>query len=623
MIATRGREPGPTLRRRAHSGWLALVLPLLIGAGPARAQPADLAVPLAEAAPALDGRAEEPLWQGALALPLEPLLGPGQTPELASEPIAARVRAVMAQGCLWLAVEVAEDPGAALGLHVFLAAGQESGAGADLGSSSEAVSLTWRPLEVRSERWVVRAPHGAGRAAVRVLGAVDASRVGAWSGEVGLALADLGMAPSAPLRVAFTLLSRTPHRMASAPADVFGRAPSQWLSLRPAQGDWPAQSALDGERCAAEVRADRAARAEWIEYLKAMRVPPEPGLSPTQAREFLEGTLLKPLAALEAARPELQAPLACLRGDLFWRVGLVAEAQAHFEQALARAPGWREALFGRYLQVEAQRRATRAPGAPTDYDAALADLDAAAADVAPAEREPWRQEGLRLARGMLLLKRGEFARSAALLGPLATRHAQAPWIVLSSQHAEWGATAWPDEQIRWLRDAEEQLPRALLRTERGDIELELFQHEVPNSVNHFVWLAEQDYFDGLAVDRSVPFLLVQSGDPATRQGADPGVHGPGYAIRTEVVSERLPFRGSVLLARDSSGQEGSRFQLLLGSALHLAGQYTILGRIVAGMDVADSLRAGDRLLGVEIQRKTEGWIYRPQTVTGEPAPPVR
>lgn len=617
----------PDLPRRAR--WRTLLACAALLAGPAGAAadpdpPPPLALPVAEGL-VLDGRGEEAAWAAALEVPLGPLHAPGRAPG-PPVPVPARLRALVSDGALWLLAEVAEDPGSALGLQVFLAP-----PGAQ--DAAEAVAYAWRPLDPRAARWTARGPRGVGRGVYRALGAVDVARPGAWSGEVAIGLADLDLPAGEPLRAALTLLSRTPQRLAPAPPGALATPPARWLVLRPPDAGWPRSGGPSAARCSAEDAADLRARQAWLEFLKAKRAPVAPGLAAPAARAHLEAGLLAPLAAVEAARPDLGVPLAVLRGDLLWRCGLAEDAAAHFEAALVRAPGWREALFGRYLQVEAQRLATDAPGAASDYAARLGALDAAPPPAAP-ERAPWHAEARDLARGLLELKHGDFAAAAARLGPLAERHPQAPWIVMSHQHAVWGTEAWPDEQVRWRRDAEASLPRATLVTDRGEIVIELFQHEVPNSVNHFVWLAEHGWYDGQAVDTTVPFLLVGLGDPATRAGARAGVHDPGYAIRPESSAApadggagpegpRLPFRGSVLLAREPSGQVGSRFHLLVGSALHLAGQLPVLGRIVDGMEVAERLRAGDRLRTVRVSGKTAGWTYRPQALAGEPAPPPR
>lgn len=122
---------------------------------------------------------------------------------------------------------------------------------------------------------------------------------------------------------------------------------------------------------------------------------------------------------------------------------------------------------------------------------------------------------------------------------------------------------------------------ATVKTSCGRIELRLFAEEAPITVNNFIFLAEQGFYDGLTFHRIVPDFVIQGGDP---KGSGRG--GPGYQFEDEIVS-RLKFDGSGLLAMANSGPDtnGSQFFITLGEAEHLNGKHTIFGEVIGGTDV--------------------------------------
>ena len=169
--------------------------------------------------------------------------------------------------------------------------------------------------------------------------------------------------------------------------------------------------------------------------------------------------------------------------------------------------------------------------------------------------------------------------------------------------------------------------RATLRTPRGNVVIELFQDDAPNTVNNFVWLSQKGFYDQLAFHRTIPFFLAQAGDPCSRPGNDTasdklGSGSPGYAIRTEL-NDRPPLRGAVAMASTGRDTEGSQFFILTGTAAHLRGETVVFGRVVEGMDVVDAIQQGDRIEAVAFERLDPEWSYRPTTVAGTEAPTPR
>ena len=147
---------------------------------------------------------------------------------------------------------------------------------------------------------------------------------------------------------------------------------------------------------------------------------------------------------------------------------------------------------------------------------------------------------------------------------------------------------WQREQK--LREAEllaANLPRVLLRTERGEIELELFENEAPNTVANFISLVERGFYNNLT------FHHVESGFAAI--GGDPhadGTGSPGYFIKHEFdrPERRVHFRGSLSTVSEGPVANGCQFHLTFQPTPQLDGQSTVFGRIVRGMEVLSRLQ---------------------------------
>ncbi len=136
--------------------------------------------------------------------------------------------------------------------------------------------------------------------------------------------------------------------------------------------------------------------------------------------------------------------------------------------------------------------------------------------------------------------------------------------------------------------------RVQLKTSRGEITLKLAKEAPLNSV-HFIRLVKKHFYDGLTFHRIVPGFVVQGGDPR----AD-GFGGPGYLVRDEV-SPRSHLRGTIGLATSGKDTGGSQFFINLAPNLHLDGRYTVFGEVTDGMDVADKLEVGDKILSARLK----------------------
>ena len=136
--------------------------------------------------------------------------------------------------------------------------------------------------------------------------------------------------------------------------------------------------------------------------------------------------------------------------------------------------------------------------------------------------------------------------------------------------------------------------QAYIETDRGTVQLELAVLDAPLTVDNFITLARKGFFDGLTFHRVVPAFMVQTGDPR-----GDGEGGPGYTIRDEL-NQRPYVRGTVGMALDWADTGGSQFFITQSPQPHLDGKYTVLGRVLSGMDVVDRLQPGDVIRHIRI-----------------------
>jgi peptidylprolyl isomerase len=138
--------------------------------------------------------------------------------------------------------------------------------------------------------------------------------------------------------------------------------------------------------------------------------------------------------------------------------------------------------------------------------------------------------------------------------------------------------------------------KAIVTTNRGQFEIELLNREAPRTVQNFVTLAEDKFFNGRIVHRVVPDFVMQTGCPIGNGWGD-----PGYLLRCEYNPERYE-RGMVGMAHAGKDTGGSQWFVTHSAQRHLDGRYTVFGRVTSGMDVVDELRVEDRIESVEIKK---------------------
>lgn len=130
-------------------------------------------------------------------------------------------------------------------------------------------------------------------------------------------------------------------------------------------------------------------------------------------------------------------------------------------------------------------------------------------------------------------------------------------------------------------------PRAEIKTNKGTIVIELFQQEAPNTVKNFIDLIEKGFYNGLTFHRVIDDFVIQGGCPK-----GDGTGGPGYHIKCEINPKKHE-RGTLSMAHAGKDTGGSQFFICHSPQPHLDGRHTVFGQVVEGLDVVDSIRAGD------------------------------
>jgi peptidyl-prolyl cis-trans isomerase B (cyclophilin B) len=139
---------------------------------------------------------------------------------------------------------------------------------------------------------------------------------------------------------------------------------------------------------------------------------------------------------------------------------------------------------------------------------------------------------------------------------------------------------------------------AQFNTARGTFEAELFAKDAPITVNNFVFLARDGFFDGVTFHRVVPDFVIQGGDPT---GSGRG--GPGYRWDDEPSALRLKHgQGTLSMANAGANTNGSQFFVTHRATPHLDGKHAVFGRVTSkeGMDVVNAIRQGDVIESVTI-----------------------
>lgn len=135
-----------------------------------------------------------------------------------------------------------------------------------------------------------------------------------------------------------------------------------------------------------------------------------------------------------------------------------------------------------------------------------------------------------------------------------------------------------------------------METNRGTIEIELYPQEAPKTVNNFVFLSREGYYDGVKFHRVIDNFVIQGGDPTGT-----GRGGPGYKFEDETVGN--PHKhgtGMLSMANAGPNTNGSQFFITHSPQPHLDGKHTVFGKVTSGMDVVNAIKQGDQMTKVTV-----------------------
>ncbi len=133
---------------------------------------------------------------------------------------------------------------------------------------------------------------------------------------------------------------------------------------------------------------------------------------------------------------------------------------------------------------------------------------------------------------------------------------------------------------------------AVLKTNKGDIELELFGDLAPKTVANFVKLAEDGFYDGTKFHRVIKGFMIQGGDPLSKDDSIKerwGTGGPGYQFEDEIHSENRNAVGTIAMANAGPNTNGSQFFINVADNNFLDTKHTVFGKVVSGMDVVNAI----------------------------------
>jgi len=140
---------------------------------------------------------------------------------------------------------------------------------------------------------------------------------------------------------------------------------------------------------------------------------------------------------------------------------------------------------------------------------------------------------------------------------------------------------------------------ATIKTAKGDMEVEFFDADAPNTVANFLKLAKKGYYDGLNFHRVIPNFVIQGGCP---KGT--GSDGPGYTIKCETTGgNQRHDRGVLSMAHAGKDTGGSQFFICHGrdNTAHLDRMHTCFGKVVKGLEVIDAIKPGDKIVSITVK----------------------
>ncbi len=142
------------------------------------------------------------------------------------------------------------------------------------------------------------------------------------------------------------------------------------------------------------------------------------------------------------------------------------------------------------------------------------------------------------------------------------------------------------------------MKEAIIKTNRGEMKVEFFEKDAPNTVENFTKLAKNGYYDNLTWHRVIPDFVIQGGCPK-----GDGTGGPGYTIDCELDGDnQFHDRGVLSMAHAGRNTGGSQFFVChsRGNTKHLDRHHTVFGKVTEGLDVLDAIQQGDSIDTIEV-----------------------
>ena len=150
-----------------------------------------------------------------------------------------------------------------------------------------------------------------------------------------------------------------------------------------------------------------------------------------------------------------------------------------------------------------------------------------------------------------------------------------------------------DEQnIIPLVNNQEKVMNAILHTNKGDITIEFFESQAPNTVANFIKLAEEGFYDEVKFHRVIKGFMIQSGDPLTKDDTkmnEWGFGGPGYKFADEIGADNKNDTGTIAMANSGPNTNGSQFFINVAGNNFLDGKHTVFGKVISGMEVVKAI----------------------------------
>ena len=138
---------------------------------------------------------------------------------------------------------------------------------------------------------------------------------------------------------------------------------------------------------------------------------------------------------------------------------------------------------------------------------------------------------------------------------------------------------------------------ATIETEKGNLVLELFASDVSVTVNNFVFLAREGFYDGTTFHRVIPDFVAQGGDPSGT-----GAGNPGYSFEDEF-TEHTHVTGALSMANSGPNTNGCQFFITYTPQHHLDGHHSVFGQLIEGMDILERIEQGDTIERIVIEEK--------------------